>query len=130
MNWVDIGNLIFSTLVPLALTVGAFALIIWVGIKKKEIQDKTKSDLVDKYLDMAERTIATAVLTTTQTYVEALKNKNAFDEEAQKVAFKMTYDAVKKMLTEEALSYIAIAVGDVETFLQNKIEAQVKLQKQ
>lgn len=129
MNWLEIGNTLFQTLVPVALMLGAVALITYVGIKKKELQDKTENDTIDKYLDMAEKTIVEAVLTTTQTYVEALKNKNAFDAEAQKTAFKMTYDAVMKVLTEDALKYISVAVGDVETYITNKIEAQVKLHK-
>ncbi len=129
MNWLEIGNTLFQTLVPVALMLGAVALITYVGVKKKEIQDKTENDTIDKYLDMAEKTIVEAVLTTTQTYVEALKNKNAFDAEAQKAAFKMTYDAVMKVLTEDAIKYISVAVGDVETYITNKIEAQVKLHK-
>ena len=78
---------------------------------------------------MLDNTITNAVLTTTQTYVEALKKEGIFNEEAQKQAFQKTYDAVMKMLTEEAKKYITASVGDLETYITNKIEAEVKITK-
>jgi hypothetical protein len=78
---------------------------------------------------MLNDTIANAVLATTQTYVESLKKQNKFDEEAQKIAFKQTYEAVMKVLTAEAMKYITESVGDLETYVTNQIEAQVKLTK-
>jgi hypothetical protein len=78
---------------------------------------------------MLNDTIASAVLATTQTYVEALKKAGKFDEEAQKAAFKQTYEAVMKVLTNEAIKYITSSVGDLETYVTNKIEAEVKMTK-
>lgn len=129
MNWLEIGNWAFQTLVPISLLLGSVSLIVYIGIKNKEIKDKTDSETIDRYLDMLESTITDAVLTTTQTYVEALKNKNAFDTEAQKTAFKMSYDAVMKVLTDDAKVYLQTIVGDLQTYITNKIEAKVKLTK-
>lgn len=129
MNWLEIGNWAFQTLVPISLLLGSVSLIVYIGIKNKEIKDKTDSETIDRYLDMLESTITDAVLTTTQTYVEALKNKNAFDAEAQKTAFKMSYDAVMKVLTDDAKVYLQTIVGDLQTYITNKIEAKVKLTK-
>lgn len=129
MNWLEIGNWAFQTLVPISLLLGSVSLIVYIGIKNKEIKDKTDSETIDRYLDMLEGTITDAVLTTTQTYVEALKNKNAFDAEAQKTAFKMSYDAVMKVLTDDAKVYLQTIVGDLQTYITNKIEAKVKLTK-
>lgn len=129
MNWLEIGNWAFQTLVPISLLLGSVSLIVYIGIKNKEIKDKTDSETIDRYLDMLEVTITDAVLTTTQTYVEALKNKNAFDTEAQKIAFKMSYDAVMKVLTDDAKVYLQTIVGDLQTYITNKIEAKVKLTK-
>ena len=129
MNWLEIGNWAFQILVPISLLLGSVSLIVYIGIKNKEIKDKTDSETIDRYLDMLEGTITDAVLTTTQTYVEALKNKNAFDAEAQKTAFKMSYDAVMKVLTDDAKVYLQTIVGDLQTYITNKIEAKVKLTK-
>ena len=71
---------------------------------------------------MLEDTITKAVNDTTQTYVEELKGKNAFDKEAKKEAFKITYYAVVAVLTEDAYKYLTIAVGDLEAFITTRIE--------
>ena len=78
---------------------------------------------------MLDETIANVVLATTQTYVDSLKKQGKFDLDAQKIAFKQTYDAVMKVLTADAIEYITASVGDLETYITNKIEANVKLGK-
>jgi hypothetical protein len=68
-------------------------------------------------------TIVRCVIATNQTYVENLKNKNAFDKEAQEEAFKMTYDAVMVILTDDAKDYLNNAVGDLQLYVTKLIEA-------
>ena len=41
----------------------------------------------------------------------------------------MTYDAVVKILTDEATKYLNSAVGDLNLYITQKIEAEVKLNK-
>ena len=129
MNWLEITNTIAQTLLPLALMAAAVTLLVYINKKKKQIQDTTDNELVDKYLDIVEDVITDAVLTTTQTYVESLKNKNMFDEEAQRIAFQQTYDAVMKVITEDMKKVLSTVVGDLETYITNKIEATVKVTK-
>jgi outer membrane protein assembly factor BamD (BamD/ComL family) len=129
MDWFEIANDVCQVLLPLVLTALSVVLIVYINKKIEEGKQKSESDLVDKYLTMLQGTVEDAVLTTTQTYVEALKNKNMFDEEAQKHAFELTYDAVMKVLTDDAKKYIESAVGDLDTYITNKIESTVKLSK-
>lgn len=129
MDWLEIANKVCQTLLPLVLIALSITLTSYINKKIYEGKEKFDSDLTDKYLTMLQDTIEDAVLATTQTYVEALKNKNMFDEEAQKYAFKMTYDAIMKVLTDDAKKYIESAVGDLETYITNKIESTVKLSK-
>jgi predicted Holliday junction resolvase-like endonuclease len=127
MNWLEILNTIFNVaIIPLIIAASGL-LIAFISAKTKQIKEKTESDTVDKYLGMLEDTITKAVIATTQTYVEALKNKNAFDEEAQKEAFKKTYDAVIAVLTEDAKKYLVEAVGDLESYITTRIEYNVKV---
>ena len=129
MNWLEIANNVCQILLPLVLMALSVTLIGYINKKIDEGKKKSDSDLTDKYLTMLQDTIEDAVLATTQTYVEALKNKDIFDEAAQKYAFTMTYNAVMKVLTDDAKKYIESAVGDLETYITNKIESTVKLSK-
>lgn len=101
----------------------------FVNAKSIEIQNKVDNDTADKYIKMVTKTISECVIATNQTYVEALKKQNAFTEEAQKEAFKKTYDAVMNILTEDAKAYLAEIYGDVCVYITNKIEAEVNANK-
>lgn len=129
MNWLEIANEVCQTLLPLVLTALSAILIVYINKKIEEGKKKSDSEIADKYLTMLQDTIEDAVLATTQTYVEALKNQNMFDKEAQQHAFELTYDAIMKVLTDDAKQYIESAVGDLETYITNKIESTVKLSK-
>ena len=129
MEWLNLANEAVQVLLPIAALALATTITYYVGKLIKAGQDKSENEKVDKYLDMLNITITNAVLATTQTYVEALKGKNAFDKEAQQKAFEMTYTAVMSVLTEEAKKYLSAAVGDLQLYVTNQIEATVKMTK-
>ena len=129
MDWASILKNIFELVVYPVLSIGGIYLTYLISVKIKELKQKTNNDTAKKYLDMLDNTIASAVLATTQTYVESLKKQGKFDEEAQKIAFKQTYDAVMKVLTAEAIKYITMSVDDLETYITKQIEEEVKLTK-
>ena len=129
MNWLEILNTIFNVAIILLLLAGSAYLVSLIHAKTKQIKDKTESDTADKYLGMLEDTITKAVIATTQTYVESLKGKNAFDEDAQKEAFTRTYNAVIATLTEDAYTYLTTVVGDLDAFITTRIEYNVKTTK-
>jgi hypothetical protein len=101
----------------------------WIGVKIEELKEETKNEKTEKYLNMLNNTITNCVIATTQTYVDTLKAQGAFDMEAQKTAFTMTYEAVAKLLTDEAAEYLNEAVGDLNLYITQKIEAEVSLNK-
>lgn len=111
------------------LTVLAKFIISFVNAKIKEVKQKTQNELLYKYLDMINQTVKDCVIATNQTYVETLKNKNMFDAEAQKEAFKKTFDAVKSLLNEEAITYLTEMAGDADLYLTTLIEAEVNKNK-
>ena len=101
----------------------------WVNAKANEISNTRNSELEKKYIQMLNDTITDCVIATTQTYVDSLKKQGAFDAEAQKVAFTMTYETVIKLLTDEATEYLNSAIGDLNLYITQKIEAEVNLNK-
>lgn len=125
----EIVKEIFEICIIPILGVAVAFLVNWLKKKANELKVKTDNDILNKYIDMLTDTITSCVIATNQTYVDSLKKQGSFDAEAQKQAFTMTYKAVLDILTEEAKTYLAQAVGDFDTFLTQKIEAEVKLEK-
>lgn len=120
---------IFELVIFPLISIGMVYLIYFLNVQIKRLKDKTDSDLGDKYLDMLNNTITQCVIATSQTYVNSLKAQGKFDLEAQKTAFKKTYDNVMLILTAEAKEYLQTAIGDLEAYIENKIEAEVALNK-
>ena len=129
MDWMEVLQQTFELLVyPVISLVGVY-LTYLISAKIKELKQKTNDETAKKYLDMLNDTISNAVLATTQTYVDSLKKQGKFDAEAQKEAFTQTYQAIMRVLTEDAVMYINAIVGDLDTYITNRIEADVKLGK-
>lgn len=104
-------------------------LVMFIKNKTDELKKTTDNELYIKYMNMLSETITNCVIATNQTYVEALKDKNAFDIEAQKKAFDMTYKAVMNILSQDAIEFLNGAVGDLDTYIRRSIEAQVNVYK-
>ena len=126
MDWLNILDQVFDVcLIPL---LGIATTVLITLIKQKITEGKVKADseITVKYLGLLEQTVVDCITATNQTYVNALKDKNAFDEAAQKEALARTAAAVKAILSEEAKKYITNFVGDIDAFIQEKIEANIE----
>jgi hypothetical protein len=122
-------------IIPLLGILTAYA-VSYLKAKKEEILAKIKTnktqeekELMSKYLDMVEKTVTNCVMTTNQTYVDSLKQEGKFDADAQKIAFDKTLDAVLAILSEDAKVYLTQIFGDLNVYLTNLIESQVKINK-
>lgn len=73
--------------------------------------------------------ISDAVEATSQTYVDALKKAGKFDAEAQAEAAKRALTACIASISPAANAFIKSAYGDLEKYLANRIEAEVRKQK-
>jgi hypothetical protein len=129
MDWMIFLEQVFELIVYPVLGAVGILLTYLINAKINELKQKANNDTARKYLDMLNDTVKSAVLATTQTYVDSLKQQGKFDEEAQKTAFKLTYDAVVKVLSDEATKYIASIVGDLDSYITTKIEAEIRLGK-
>ena len=125
MDWLEILNQIFQIVIIPLLGAGTLYLVSLINTKKKELEQRIESEKAKEYLDMLDATITDCVITTTQTYVQALKDKNAFTIEAQKEALRRTYTAVMGILTEDAKEYLNKSVADLESYILSKIESNV-----
>lgn len=129
MTWLDILGQIFDVCIVPILGVLVTALVKFIQQKIDEAQKKGDSELTVKYLEMLESTILDCLQSTNQTYVDALKEEGLFDEDAQKEALQRTKDAVWDILSEDAITYLTTFIGDLDSFIEHKIEANIKAQK-
>lgn len=127
--WLELlRKILEACLIPLAGALTGWIIAV-INAKIKEIKASTDNVLAHKYLDMLEQTVTDCVIATNQTYVEALKDQDLFDEEAQKEAFRRTYNAVIAILSEDAKEYLQAISGDLSTLVTSKIEAEVNSNK-
>jgi len=112
-------------LIPLLIALVGYA-VKWINAKANEIKASAKDQKVQKYVEMLNDTIVSAVIAVNQTYVDALKEKNAFTKEAQEEAFKRVYETIIVTMTEEADRYLSEAIGDLDEYIKTKIEEAVK----
>ena len=129
MNWLEMLQQIFQICIIPLLGVLTTYLVMFIKNKSAALQEQTDNELYKKYIALLDETITKCVIATNQTYVEALKNKNAFDLEAQKKAFEMTYQSVLAILSKDAREYLTEAVGDLNAYIVKSIEAQVNANK-
>ena len=121
-TWNEILIAIIGGIVGLAFTVASAVLV---PMLVAWLKTKTKNEVLKNAIDRAGTIIINAARATTQTYVDALKKSNSFDDEAQKTAFNMTMSAVLELLNTETKQAIIDTYGDLEKWLTTEIEAAV-----
>lgn len=126
MNLQELIQFILGTVITVALPV----VVKYVLDSLKEVSvaysDKVTSDVIKDRLKNISDTIYQVTICTTQTYVDALKAQGSFDKEAQDKAFELTKSTVKVLLNKEAEQLIQDIYGDLDTWLDTKIEQTVK----
>lgn len=122
-------EIIFRIVIIPLLSVLVRYIVKWVNAKAKELKASTDNIYANKYIGMLQQSITNAVIAINQTYVDALKDENIFDAEAQKEAFTKVYNYVIESLTEESLTYLQEIIGDLDAYITNSIEATVNQQK-
>lgn len=105
-----------GTIVTALVTWGIERLIAW-------LNTKIKDNKALKFLTEAIGVVQSVVKATFQTYVEALKNKNVFDEDAQKEALNRAIAQTKATLSVETQKYITDNYGDLTEWIRLQIES-------
>lgn len=119
MTWKELLIYIIQALCGLVITVGipyAFTLL----------RNKVKDDKLKNIISRVENIVSKTVILVNQTYVDALKEADMFDAEAQKAAFDMCKEKVLAMLNEESIKAIADTFGDFDEWIRTIIEACVR----
>lgn len=129
MDWLKLLQEIFTVCIIPMLGILTKYFIEWLNVKKQDLINKEENEIKKRYIDMLGKTIETCVIATNQTYVNNLKDKNAFTPEAQKEAFERTKYAVLTILGEEGQKYLSQIYGDLNIYITKEIEKQVSWNK-
>ena len=126
MDYVWFIEQIFITIIIPLLGILAIYVIKCVNAQAEKIKSQTDNELVIKYVDLLNDIIESCVVATNQTYVDALKAQGKFDNEAQKIAFEKTYNAVKEIISDEMVNVLAEVHEDLDAYIIALIEFMVK----
>lgn len=108
--------------------ISGVAMLLVLGVKEivNYLKDRLSSEIANKYLELAGKTVTDCVMATNQTYVDSLKNNGSFDKEAWTTAFEKSKNKIFKLLSEAQKEVIVEIYGDLETWVNTQIECKVK----
>lgn len=115
-------------LAPLVIAISSF-LIALIRQQTAKIEDKIKNDRAKRLIEIAEGVVSQAVISVAQTYVDGLKAENEFGEEAQRVAFEQSKNKIYMLLTDETMKAVQDNYGNIEEWIETKIEETVNKNK-
>ena len=113
--------LVVTSAVPVLVKYITEALDSWAESKTAEIDN----EIVRNCLEEINEIIYQAVVSTTQTYVDSLKAQGKFDVDAQITAFEDTKTVILDLLSTESKDFIRTMYGDLDLWLDTKIEQYV-----
>ena len=118
----DILYILITAAVPVLTTyLCKFLYTKWTEGKVK-IENEKISNTLDNVVNM----VLDVVEATNQTFVDELKKKGEFTEEAALEAFNITKAKALEMLSEDAVNVITDIYGDIDVYLDTLIEATVR----
>ena len=96
-----------------------------------EAAERMKDDKAQALIFEIDRAVQSAVVYVNQTFVDELKKTNQFADnpEYANVAFETAFDKTVEILSEEAKAYIEKTFGDLQNYLEVKIEESVNMEK-
>lgn len=106
------------------IVVGALVKSLSKWVKKQSIQ--MENEVIESYLIDISEIVLQAVMHTSQTYADSLKEQGAFNLEAQEIAFQKTKETIMILLAQDAKDFITRMYGDLDLWLDTKIEQLVK----
>ena len=118
MNGTEIVKEVIIYLIGFALTAigGAVTYLI-----NKHIKNEQAKDTVASFNDL----VRISVLEVYQTYVQELKDRDIFDERAQKSALNAALRLIQENMPARVQTWLNENYADVEAFIKTNIEAQI-----
>jgi len=110
-----IVTLVTAVILPILTAVGVYVVSL--------IKNKIKDTKLGNALAEAENLIFESVRSTYQTYVAALKEKDEFTPEKQRLALEKTINTIYELMPKEILKVLELFYPELKVWIINKIEA-------
>ena len=122
MDWAEIGTQVILGIIGVLIT-GLGTLITFL------INKYVKNDKLKTILSSLNETVRNATSEVYQTYVEALKDKDMFDEKAQKEALDKALVIIKTNLPVDVMNWVKENYSDIDSYFKSLVEAAIGLLK-
>ena len=129
MNWTEVIIKIFEICIYPLLGLTMTYITLYFKSKIANLNKTTQDNTFQANLQILNGIVENCVLSTRQTYVDNLKAAGNFNETAQKMAFKITYDAIMASLTDESKKVLASGIKDLSQYVTDLIVAKILLMK-
>lgn len=94
------------------------------------LKSKANNEALNKYFDLANDAVVTAVQETMQTFVSTMKKAGTWNEETAAEALRMAKLKAQEIMGAAAYKALVEIVGDVDAWLTSKVEAATLAVKQ
>jgi predicted RecB family endonuclease len=113
-----------TDIIALIIETALIPILAW-GVAKltSHLDKKIENETAEKYVNFAVDAVYTAVQQTMQTYVSALKKSGEWNEETAEIAFNNAKALALVTMGAKAQEVIAELAGDLDAWLDAKIEA-------
>jgi flagellar basal body-associated protein FliL len=112
----------------IGIVIGLIVFFVKKGISKAK--ETTDEEFLQNCLDALELIVVNVLLTTQTTYIEALKNKDAGSEEAQKEALEKVCEAVISTLTDDVKEALSETINDLPAYIMKLIQEKINEKKE
>lgn len=123
------NEILIKILVAFAILVMANLFVYLTNLSKEKInliENRNVREATSKLLDI----IVKCVGATNQTFVNGLKETEGFDKAAQEEAWNDTKASIEKILDNESKEILGKAYGDLNDYINQALEDEVKRQKE
>ena len=118
------NTILTSVIVPVLIALVPF-LVNYINKLSEQVKGKINDAKIEKYIIIAEDAIETAVVATAQTFVDAIKGTDGWTDEAKKKAFEQAKNQAILIMGSAARLALKEVYGDIDTWIDSKIEAYV-----
>ncbi|WP_340024268.1 hypothetical protein MHI24_03950 [Paenibacillus sp. FSL K6-1096] len=126
----EMVNTILTVLVIPLLGLLAKSLITYLKREIAGLEQRIGNESVNHLLNQAADAVESAVIAVNQTFVETLKQQGDFNAEAMEKSFRMAKEKALILLGEAAKKELKLVTGDLEAWIEAKIEVYVNRNKQ